>query len=259
MNTENAPKEADAILTLAGQLHEKAVRADQDLREAHELLGNLLADLRTFYPAAGNLGGIEVETLHSEIERLNQLLQERDPQLDGTNQPTDEESSEVAILRRQVQEQDALIEKLRAEGEKVPLSREEMDAADYEAELNEFRRQLETDRKALNEEVVQLRTRNTELNEVAREAELELSRERAQLARERAQLNRLREEVRQELEVAERHASVQEQLAPVQRLKDELNERNRRSRPSATQTTAQQEASNAARWRNLLNGSGDGE
>ena len=48
--------------------------------------------------------------------------------------------------------------------------------ADYEAELNEFRRQLEADRQALNAEIDQLRVRNQELTEAARQAELELSR-----------------------------------------------------------------------------------
>ncbi len=60
------------------------------------------------------------------------------------------------------------------------------DAADYEAELNEFRQQLESDRQQLDIQLDQLRSRNKELKEAAREAELEMSRERAQLARERA-------------------------------------------------------------------------
>jgi hypothetical protein len=52
--------------------------------------------------------------------------------------------------------------------------------------------------------------------------ELDLSRERAELSRERQRLERLREEARQDLERLQRDAGVRERLAPVQRLREEM-------------------------------------
>jgi chromosome segregation ATPase len=128
--------------------------------------------------------------------------------------------------------------------------RNNTECADYEAELNEFRRQMETDRQALDKDIEQFRTRTAELHEAVRDAELELSRERAQLARERLQLDRLREEIRQELERGQRDASHHHHLAPVQRLKEELNERHLANNQQETVIPT-------TRWRNFLNKLGE--
>ena len=80
-------------------------------------------------------------------------------------------------------------------------------------------------RKSFDEEVGQFQVQRCETEEKARQAELELSRERAQLARDKAQIERLREELRQDVERAQREACIRERLAGVQKLKDELVDR----------------------------------
>ena len=106
----------------------------------------------------------------------------------------------------------------------------------------------------------QLRVRNQEVHDASREAELELSRERAQLARERVQLDRLRDEIRQELERAQRNAESDEKLAPVQRPQDEMAGRQRQADGSAVPAGNGQRDNNGnilARWRNLRSRLGD--
>jgi chromosome segregation ATPase len=162
--------------------------------------------------------------------------------------------AEIALLRRQLQEKSGVILQLQSE-RRQPASAgaPAEEVAAYEAELNEFRCQLEADRQKLDEEMREIRARHSEVNEAAREAELELSRERAQLARERTQLERLREETRLEVARWQRDASVHERLAPLHRLKEQLDAR-RRSPESPSAAPAGEEQSGAAgRWRNLLN------
>src|SRR5262249_15867307 len=98
-----------------------------------------------------------------------------------------------------------------------------IDLETYENELNQYRKQIDSDRTRLNNELDQLRQKNAERDEATREMAMELSRERAELARERIRLDRLREEVRTETERMQREAGVRESLAPVQRLREELN------------------------------------
>jgi hypothetical protein len=201
-------------------------------------------------------------------ECLQQMVAERDQQLAELNErhaatpPVDplvatKSAVEIEELRAQLKEKEALLEQLRASlAAAESASFPGVADRDYEAELSEFRRQLEADRQGLNEEIQQLRTRNAELNEVAREAELQLSRERAQLGRERVQLDRLREEIRHELERAERDAGVRERLIAVERLKDEVAERHRPSGAGAgfSAPSSQRETSSPLpRWRGLLN------
>jgi chromosome segregation ATPase len=261
--------------------------AGEQLRAHREELARLQFELREMYQKGRSPDGAELEELRQENELLRKLLEESaERQVAETKERLktfqtgkEEAAAEIAILRRQLQEQDALIEELhkpcQETGDPSPndtmitayeteladlrhqlqeqitlieelrqqcqemadLSPEGRDAADYEAELNEFRRQIESDRQTLNEEIKQLRARNAELNDAAREAELELSRERAQLARERVQLDRMREEIRQALERAQREAGVRELLAPLQRLKDEMAVRHRPP-PQPNQTPA---------------------
>jgi len=117
----------------------------------------------------------------------------------------------------------ALLEELRQQPSETPKAPAPVtDISTYEAELNDFQRQLENDRKKLNTEIEQLRARNVEMDEATREMELELSRERAELARERQRLDRLREEARLELERVQREAGVRDRLAPVQKLREEI-------------------------------------
>jgi chromosome segregation ATPase len=128
--------------------------------------------------------------------------------------------SELSLLRRQLVEKQAEIDELRMSRTPCPdLPAAGGDIEEYEAELNKFRRQLEADRQVLDQEVAQLRARNAELDDAAREAELELSRERAQMARERMELDRMRAEIRHETELLQRNNGVRERLAMLQRPK----------------------------------------
>ena len=193
--------------------------------------------------------------LHSENNRLHQLIRELEDQLTSNMERTSEAAGsledENAQLRKQLQEKEATVEELRARclhAEADPANR---DIVDYEAELNEFRRELESDRQKMDAELKHLRARNQELKEASREAELEMSRDRAQLARERSQLERMREEFRHETERALRNAGVQERLASVSKLKEEISDRNR-ALAQAVPAAENGERALGGRWRDFL-------
>jgi chromosome segregation ATPase len=164
------------------------------------------------------------------LDELLAALEEAGPEIENSNH-----SAEVILLRRQLQEKDALLEALRRQPAQQP-----MDNDSYEAELTEFRRQLEADRQKFNKEVEQLRARNKELDEATRELELEMSRERAELARERQRLERLRDDTRQELDRMQRDAGLRDRLTPVQSLRDEINNRRHPGTEQAPRPTAEE-------------------
>jgi SMC interacting uncharacterized protein involved in chromosome segregation len=268
MKNQTTQRDGDNLLDRLGQQHEAVALAEQALRERCQELGGLLKDLRQKYRGDHTHCTAELEVLRMGNECLQQIVAERDQQLAELTErvaarpPIDPQAAtanaaEIEELRAQLRDKDALVEELRAsQAAAASASFPGVADRDYEAELTEFRRQLEADRQGLNEEIQQLRTRNAELNEVAREAELQLSRERAQLARERVQLDRLREEIRHELERAERDADVRERLVAVERLKDEVAERHRPpgAGPGVPPPSSQRENGSALpRWRGLLN------
>ena len=266
MKTENPFQETEVVLDRLCQQHEAIALAEQTLREQCQEMGGLLKGLSQKYQATQGQSLAELEVLRMGNECLRQLVAERDQQLAELNQrltgapqrepQTGPQLVELNDLRAQLKEKEALVEELRvARQERPAASFVDVADRDYEAELTEFRRQLEADRHGLNEEIQQLRARNAELNEAAREAELQLSRERAQLARERVQLDRLREEIRQELDRVQRNAGVRERLVAVERLKDEVAERHRAPEPGATVPSSsdpRENGSSLARWRSML-------
>ncbi|MCI0460894.1 MAG: FHA domain-containing protein [Gemmataceae bacterium] len=166
----------------------------------------------------------ERDQILQEALALQQQAQQPPPLGEDQNQAEELASlqSTVELLRGLIGEKDALIEELQNQPPRVVT---EGDLAALEKELNQFRRQLESDRQKLTREIESVRTRNEELDEATRELELEMSRERADLARERQRLERLREEVRAEVEKGQREGGVRDRLAPVQKLRDEINER----------------------------------
>src|SRR5262249_4146741 len=115
----------------------------------------------------------ELEQLRGENELLQQLLAEKD--------------NELSLARQQNANSIANLPAV-----------EDVDS--YEAELVQFRRQLEMDRETLNRELEAVRVRNEELEDATRDVEMELSRERAEIARERIRLDRMREEIQTDLE-----------------------------------------------------------
>ena len=230
MNNETAVRESDTVFDRLRQHQQAMTLIQQTLHEQCQKLDHSLNDLIK-YQSTHDQRLAELDVLRMGNECLQQMIAERDEHLGMLTQqppavaPERPEAeailAEVAMLREQLKEKDVLIAELRAVNQETapPSSLPDGDR-DYEAEVTEFRRQLEADRRELNEEIQQLRARNAELNEVVRDTELQLSRERAQFARERVQLDHLREEIRQELERAQRTVDVRERLAAVERLEN---------------------------------------
>jgi pSer/pThr/pTyr-binding forkhead associated (FHA) protein len=129
----------------------------------------------------------------------------------------------IASLRQQVRERDALLEEMqqRLARHSGPVSE---DAADFEAELNRCRQEVEKDRREMNDQLAQLRERHEEMEEAAREAELQMARERAQIAREQAELNRLRSELSRAENRSPKERDLRERLAGIRQLKHDNGE-----------------------------------
>lgn len=212
-------------------------RAEEGLREQRELMTRMLAELQQIQGAMRLPHSADIEAILEENGQLRQaneqLLQavaahERTAtEAAPTSHPALEKQvhdlrHEITLLQQLLDEKNETLEVLRSRP--APADSAGIEADSYEAELVEFRRQLETDRAKLNQEIEQLQARNKELNQATREMELEMSRERAELARERQRLERLREEMQLELERGQRvDQGMRDRLAPVQRLRDEIN------------------------------------
>lgn len=267
MKKETSLRESQDLLERLCEHQQAIVQAEQTLHEQCQEMGRWLRDLKEKYQGGHAHCQAEMEVLRMGNDCLQQLIAQRDQQLAELTQrladvpqepvPDDAHLVEVQALREQLAEKDAIIQQLQeAVPEATTSSLVADEDHDYEAELTEFRRQLEADRHELNEEIQQLRARNAELNDAAREAELQLSRERAQLARERVQLDRMREEIRQQVESVQRDAGVRERLAGIERLKDEVAERQRQSDSAlgiGPSTANRKSSSSLTTWRNLLN------
>jgi hypothetical protein len=190
----------------AGHLREERRKLDEEARRLAEEAARLRKEeeLRSKplpeRPASAQPSGMHsrslpaVKNLRGELEKLRQEIENRDVALHE--------------MRR------ALQEAQEAASREVPPS--------LEAELVRLHLEIERERKALDEQVRQMQMRSSELEEAVREAELQMSRERAQLGRERSELNRIRDELRTEKEQLQRGAGARDRLAPVQRLKEEL-------------------------------------
>jgi len=258
MDIECTVQNPQELLVSLGEKYEALLRAEESLTERRAEIGDLIAGLQEASVTANSEDGGETESLRRDVEALHEMLAQRERELaeaslhskteDERNQEMVALEAENARLCKALERKSSQIDDLRKELEELlEASPEAREAKDYEAEINEFRRQLEADRQSLNEEIRLLRDRNAELNDASRQAELELSRERAQLARERSQLDRLREEIRQEFERADREAGVRERLAGVQRLKEEMADRQGYSNGSK-----QVQKENPSRWANFL-------
>ncbi|HLJ95727.1 MAG TPA: hypothetical protein VKU02_21300 [Gemmataceae bacterium] len=268
MRNETSLREGQDLLDRLCEHQQEIVLAEQTLSQQCQEVARLLKDLRQKYQGNHSHCVAELEVLRMGNECLQQIVAERDQQLEelkqrvaiaSREQPQAEiPPAELHEVRLQLQEKEALIEQLQAARQvtaDAPFAA--VEDRDYEAELTEFRRQLEADRRGLNEEIGQLRARNAELRDAARDAELQLSRERAQLARERVELDRMREEIRQQLECIQREAGVRERLAAVERLKGEVAERQRQPEGGngmPLSPVKRKSGSSLTNWRALLSG-----
>jgi chromosome segregation ATPase len=234
-----------AVIVRLGQQKAALAGAEESLREQRQQLDDLLASLQEAGPPVESVDAGELERLREENEKLRHgaaarsgVPDEKLRQLKKENeelkqlvavleqgqslQPsagTQDEAGEVQRLRRLLAEKQAELDEFNRQAEEA-LGHTEMGFV--EAQLVEYRRQLETDRQKLNREVEQLRMRNQEMDEAIREMELEMSRERAELGRERQRLERMREDVRLEQERLQREAGMRERLAPVKNLREEI-------------------------------------
>jgi hypothetical protein len=174
--------------------------------------------------ASGNEVGHPQVDLPAEVELLREELQRKDSMLAELSKPEggggDSLRAENVLLKQLLEEKNRFVEESLLKSQQAPKTASDLER--YEAELNDFRRQLETDRTELNAEVEMLRDRNKELDEAFREMEMEMSKERAELARERMRLERVREEVKADTERLQRELAVRDSMAPVQKLRDEL-------------------------------------
>jgi chromosome segregation ATPase len=264
MRNETNLRESQDLLDRLCEHQEAIILAEQALSQQCQETRRLLKDLKQKYQGSHSHCLAELEVLRMGNDCLQQIVTERDQQLGELHQqltalPQEHRQDEMYLaelydLREQLKEKESLIEQLQAaRPETTPPSFS--DDHDYEAELTEFRRQLEADRQGLNEELEQLRGRNAELHDAARDAELQLSRERAQLARERVELDRMREEIRQQLECIQRDAGLRERLSAVERLKDEVIERQRQPEGIPSPSARRKSGSSLTSWRALLSGS----
>jgi hypothetical protein len=240
-------QDQSAILERLGQQKAALAQAEETLREQRQNLDDLLADLQEARPVAAPVDSAALQQLREENEQLRQGAV-KDGTQDGRIQELQSENEELKRMLATLEEQrqhaelageqappsSAEVERLRKllaerEAELREINRETEEALGrtetrfVEAQLSEYRRQLENDRQKLGREIEQVRIRDQELDEATRELELEMSRERAELARERQRLERLREDVRLETERLQRESGMRERLAPVQSLREEMS------------------------------------
>jgi pSer/pThr/pTyr-binding forkhead associated (FHA) protein len=236
-------QDQSAILERLGQQKAALAQAEETLREQRQNLDDLLADLQEARPVAAPVEGAallqlreeneqlrqssvqdgriqELQSENEELKRLLAALEEQRQHAEVAGEQAPPSSTEVECLRKLLAEREAELREMNRETEEA-LGRTE--TRFVEAQLSEYRRQLETDRQKLAREIEQVRIRDQELDEATRELELEMSRERAELARERQRLERLREDVRLETERLQRESGMRERLAPVQSLREEMS------------------------------------
>jgi pSer/pThr/pTyr-binding forkhead associated (FHA) protein len=174
---------------------------------------------------------VVLTALEEDLAKTQTILRERDDQVqllrkELANQAERSMSrhqvvvEQVGALQQRLKDREGEIERLSVllDEQRVPEHLEH--SGGYERELAQFRQELEQRRQQLEQDALQVRTRQTEILELARETELELSRERATLSRERAQLNRMREELRIEEDRLRRKTN----LPGNQKLKDLMQE-----------------------------------
>jgi colicin import membrane protein len=130
--------------------------------------------------------------------------------------------AELKVLRQEIENRDVALHEMRRQLQEAQEAAEREVPPSLEAELVRMHLQIERERKELDEQIRQMQLRQTELEEAAREAELQLSRERAQMARDQAELKRVKDELRLEKERLQRGEGLREKLGPVQRLKEKL-------------------------------------
>jgi chromosome segregation ATPase len=192
--------------------------------------------------------GVDVAALQS---RIAQVESERDELASQRTLEQEQNERRLAHLRQQLETERQQMKQLvieaaadhdRTRAELEALRRGEgivasadggpaltTDIAEYEAQLNQFREQLESAQNELVERERHLEIEKDQITEQLKQAELELSRERATIARERAEIERARREMLAEAEHLERSSHVRARLASVDQLANEMKGRSQES------------------------------
>ena len=242
-----------SLLGLIGRQHEVFASAKEAVAQQRLELSDLISALQEGWQAVGTASAVTTEKLQAENEHLERVLDALELG-DGRQMLGGQEAlllAELRSLREQLKEKDFIIQAIQGRQEPSPGAAPEGQVAACETELIQCHLELERDRKSLDQKWAELKAEQTELRELGRKTELELSRERAQLARERIELVRVREEIRHELDRAQRSTEVAQQLAPAQRLQEEVNERRRLADPNTETPRPTRDGGNSTRWRTL--------
>jgi pSer/pThr/pTyr-binding forkhead associated (FHA) protein len=171
--------------------------------------------------AQAELAALEAQAQQRQTE-LADARDKAQTEADTTTSTVRELKAISESLRRELQDRDVVLEKLRRQVDQQSAQTNIEHSGSYERELNQFRVELEQDRQELNEQICQLQVRQAEMESAAREAELQMSRERATIARERAELTRLRDEIRMTKDRTAREGGLRDRLSNIHRLKQEL-------------------------------------
>jgi hypothetical protein len=246
MPTETNHNRRQTLFALVGRQHDLVVAAKEQLAHQRQELLHFASALRAGWEAVKSASRTRLSDLRLENRSLKNQVESLQAQHEQQRQAREAEFSvEVGALRAELRDTHEVLAKLQASPQ----------TSAGNSAFSDEREQLERDRRLLDQDLAKAEAFRAELQEAARQAELALSRERANLARERVELTRIKEELRHELERAERCAEFEERLAPVQRLHEELVERQRQVNISADTplpTPLARSKPGETRWRILL-------
>ncbi len=153
----------------------------------------------------------QIVSLQTDLQQVQTQMATRDQEVEGLREEValSGEVKTIQALRQSVhklesdlQDRDAVIEKLMVALDAPTANMQH--SGSYERELHQFRVELERDRRMVDEQLAELRQRQGDIEDAARETELQLSRERAAMARERNELTRMRDDIRMDQERLER-------------------------------------------------------
>jgi pSer/pThr/pTyr-binding forkhead associated (FHA) protein len=203
------------VQTELAQQREQRLLAENLLRQQQAEIVRLKEELQAAPPPPSQVVDVEAAAINQQLRKnlstaqqqlchASQLLQQERARMQERTRALEED---VDALRQELTDRNAVIDSLRLE---------QLTGPDVDENHPGYHTGMERDRQKLAEQLNQLDLHRAEMEEKAREAELQMARERAQIARERVELNRQREEVRQEKDKVQREASTRERQTAVE-------------------------------------------
>ena len=181
MTRDQWAEDQASILSRVNQQKSALSQAEEALRQQRQELDDLVSNLQRAPAAAGHEVEEELQLLRLENAELRQLLEQSTApsgsddfslQLRRENEELRQKlanvenrlarsadgsgadaAKEIASLRKQLSDKDAQLRHLQDQN----AGGSDRDVESYETELNEYRKQLETDRNKLNREIEQMR------------------------------------------------------------------------------------------------------